>query len=137
MYYIYSTGNVLYIKKVVNAAGGPFPARCGFRPETKKDHMPEGRQKEDFTMEFIKKYSMLLNNLTVQKNFTTIASKCISDVKAVSEEEDYCVDAKSVLGFYSLDLNRPVTITVNNEADARVIEQGLRERDIDFAVVSA
>ena len=88
-------------------------------------------------MEFTKKYSMLLNNLTVQKTFANLASKCICDVMAVSEEEDYCVDAKSVLGFYSLDLNRPVTITVNNEADARVIEKGLRERDIDFAVVSA
>lgn len=88
-------------------------------------------------MDFTKKYSMLLNNLTVQKRFAAIAAKCVSDVKAVSEEENYSVDAKSILGFYSLDLKKPVTITVNNEVDARVIEQGLRERDIDFSVVSA
>lgn len=88
-------------------------------------------------MEFKKKYSMLLNNLTVQKSFASIAAKCVSGVQAISEEENYSVDAKSILGFYSLDLKRPVTVTVNNEADARIIEQGLRERNIDFAIVSA
>ena len=87
-------------------------------------------------MEFKKKYNVALNNLVVQMKFSDLASKCNSEVTAENDVEGYVVNAKSVLGFFSLDLNKPVTITINNPQDAALIEESLAEENISFEVVA-
>lgn len=87
-------------------------------------------------MEFKKKYNLMLNSLTVQKTFYEAAEMCESSVMAENDTDGYIVDAKSVLGFYSLDLNKPVTITINSEEDANRIEKALLSKKVPFVVVA-
>lgn len=87
-------------------------------------------------MEFKKKYNMMLNSLRTQKSVYEVTEKCIANVEAENEDDGYSVNAKSVLGFYSLDLHKPVTITINDENDAKKIEKALAESNIKYTVVA-
>jgi phosphotransferase system HPr-like phosphotransfer protein len=87
-------------------------------------------------MEFKKKYNMVLNNLRSQISVYEVTEKCTASVEASNEDDNYSVNAKSVLGFYSLDLHKPVTITINDENDAKRIEKALEESRIKYTVVA-
>lgn len=87
-------------------------------------------------MEFKKKYNMMLTSLRVQKVVYETSEKCVADVEAENESDGYSVNAKSVLGFYSLDLHKPVTITINDENDARLLEKALEKQNIRYSVVA-
>lgn len=87
-------------------------------------------------MEFKKKYNVMLNSLTVQRLVYGTTEKCVGEVKAENESDGYTVNAKSVLGFYSLDLQKPVTITINNENDAKLIEKALAKKNVQYTVVA-
>lgn len=81
-----------------------------------------------------KKYNVMLNSLTVQKTVFAATERCSADVVAENESDGYAVNAKSVLGFFSLDLNRPVTITTNTERDAEIIEAALKKNNVGYSV---
>lgn len=87
-------------------------------------------------MEFKKKYNMMLNSLRTQKSIYEITEKCVANVEAENEDDGYSVNAKSVLGFYSLDLHKPVTITINDENDAKKIEKALEKNKIRYTIVA-
>lgn len=87
-------------------------------------------------MEFKKKYNMMLNSLSVQMSVYEVTEKCTANVEAENESDGYSVNAKSVLGFYSLDLHKPVTITINDENDAKLIEKALNKKNISYTVVA-
>lgn len=87
-------------------------------------------------MEFKKKYNVMLNSLRTQKSVYEVTERCIANVEAENEEDGYSVNAKSVLGFYSLDLNKPVTITINDENDAKLIEKALEKSKIRYTGVA-
>ena len=87
-------------------------------------------------MTFTKKYNLLLNNLVVQKTFNEIASKCDNNVIMESSNGQHTVDAKSILGFFSLNLNQPVVVTINDPKDADLIEKSLVQKNISFEVVA-
>ena len=81
-----------------------------------------------------RKYNMMLNSLTVQKTVFAATERCGGEVVAENESDDYTVNAKSVLGFFSLNLNKPVTIVTNTERDAEIIEAALRKNNVEFSV---
>lgn len=56
----------------------------------------------------MKSVNILLNTTDSVKNFVNIMSKYDYDMDIRSGR--YVVDAKSILGIFSLDLNRPVTL---------------------------
>ena len=56
----------------------------------------------------MKSINILLNTTDSVKNFVNIMSKYDYDMDIRSGR--YVVDAKSILGIFSLDLNRPVTL---------------------------
>jgi phosphotransferase system HPr-like phosphotransfer protein len=87
-------------------------------------------------MEFRKKYNVMLNSLTAQLSVYEVTEKCRANVEAENESDGYSVNAKSVLGFYSLDLKKPVTLTINDENDARLIEKALEDSKIRYTVVA-
>lgn len=78
----------------------------------------------------------MLTSLRTQKVVYETSEKCSADVEAENESDGYSVNAKSVLGFYSLDLNKPVTITVNDENDARLLEKALEKKNVRYTVVA-
>lgn len=65
---------------------------------------------------------IMLNSIADVKDFVNIVSKSIHDIDLVSGR--YIVDAKSIMGIFSLDLSKP--ITVNIHADENAIEEDLK-----------
>ena len=53
----------------------------------------------------------LLNNLTLMKKFVNIANKYPNEISVGTGR--YVVNAKSILGLFSLDLEKPVTVWVD------------------------
>ncbi len=87
-------------------------------------------------MEFKKKYNVMLNSLRTQMSVYEVTEKCAANVEAENDADGYSVNAKSVLGFYSLDLQKPVTLTINDENDAKLIEKVLLKQKIPYTVVA-
>lgn len=81
-----------------------------------------------------KKYNMLLDSIKVQKAVLEAAERCAADVTAINGDGSYAVDAKSVLGFFSLDLKKPITIETKTETDSNIIENALRSGNIKYKV---
>ena len=59
--------------------------------------------------------NILLNSINDVKTFVSTVSKCSCDVDLVSGR--YIVDAKSIMGIFSLDLSKPIEIRVSDGAD--------------------
>ena len=78
----------------------------------------------------------MLNSLRTQMSVYEVAEKCAANVEAENDADGYSVNAKSVLGFYSLDLQKPVTLTINDENDAKLIEKVLLKQKIPYTVVA-
>ena len=56
-----------------------------------------------------------LSNVNCIKNFANIVSRYDGDFDLVQGR--YCVDAKSIVGIFSLDLSKPVELQMENESD--------------------
>ena len=65
----------------------------------------------------MKTFDLLLSSINDVKDFVNIVSKYDFDVDLTSGR--YVVDAKSIMGIFSLDLTQPLTLTVhgNDELD--------------------
>ncbi|MBD5086176.1 MAG: HPr family phosphocarrier protein [Clostridiales bacterium] len=61
----------------------------------------------------MKSITLLLNTTESVKSFVNIISQFDFDMDLRCGR--YVVDAKSILGIFSLDLNRPVVLEVHNE----------------------
>lgn len=59
-----------------------------------------------------------LNTINDVKEFVSAVSKCEFDVDLVSGR--YAIDAKSIMGIFSLDLSKPIDLNIhaNEEMDA-------------------
>ena len=63
------------------------------------------------------KFLIKLVSIEDVKDFITEANRCCMDIDVVSSR--YTVDAKSVLGLFSLDLSKPIEVHVHGtEKDA-------------------
>ncbi len=66
-------------------------------------------------------FNILLSSINDVKNFVNIVSKYDFDVDLTSGR--YVVDAKSIMGIFSLDLSKPIKVGVHSEnAEAFVAE---------------
>ena len=57
------------------------------------------------------KTTVMLATINDVKNFVTLVSKCDYDVDLISGR--YAIDAKSIMGIFSLDLSKPVEVHVH------------------------
>jgi len=55
----------------------------------------------------------MLNSINDVKNFVNIVGKYEHDVDLTSGR--YVVDAKSIMGIFSLDLSKPIVLTIHSD----------------------
>ncbi|NLO99649.1 MAG: HPr family phosphocarrier protein [Clostridiaceae bacterium] len=61
----------------------------------------------------MKTFNILLKSINDVKDFVNIVNKYDFDVDLTSGR--YIVDAKSIMGIFSLDLSKPIKVEVHNE----------------------
>ena len=65
----------------------------------------------------MKTIKVKINSIGDVKNFVNIVSKYDFDIDLISDR--YVVDAKSIMGIFSLDLTKPIEVQVHtDDADA-------------------
>ena len=70
----------------------------------------------------MKSINVFLNTIDKVKGFVNIVSTHDGDFDLSSER--YVVDAKSIMGIFSLDLSKPLRLDIHDSAEAdKVIEQ--------------
>lgn len=57
-----------------------------------------------------------INTINDVKNFVSIVSRCDFDVDIVSGR--YAIDAKSIMGIFSLDLSKPIDLNIHADGAA-------------------
>ena len=71
---------------------------------------------EDFNMKTVK---ISLNSIDKVKSFVKDLTKFDTDFDLISGR--YVIDAKSIMGIFSLDLSRPIDLNIHAEGDAEEI----------------
>lgn len=61
-------------------------------------------------------------------DFVTVASSCPSNISITASHGGYKVDAKSIMGIYSLNLSEPILITIDGDEYDTYIEKFARWR---------
>lgn len=61
----------------------------------------------------MKTFNLMLNSINDVKNFVNIVSKYDFDVDLTSGR--YIVDAKSIMGIFSLNLSKPIKVEVHSD----------------------
>ena len=64
----------------------------------------------------MKEIKVCLNSIADVKKFVNMVSMFDCDIDLVSER--YIVDAKSIMGIFSLDLSKPIDLNIHAEDDA-------------------
>ena len=62
----------------------------------------------------MKSFNIMLDSIDKVKSFVNIVAKCDYDVDLTSGR--YVVDAKSIMGIFSLDLLNPIRMTIHSDA---------------------
>ncbi len=68
----------------------------------------------------MKSFNIMLDSINKVKAFVNIVAKCDSDVDLTSGR--YVVDAKSIMGIFSLDLSKPIKLDIHGDDDSFVEE---------------
>ena len=71
---------------------------------------------EDFNMKTVK---ISLNSIDKVKSFVNDLTKFDTNFDLISGR--YVIDAKSIMGIFSLDLSRPIDLNIHAEGDAEEI----------------
>ena len=61
----------------------------------------------------MKSFNILINSINDVKNFVNIVSKYDFDIDLISDR--YVVDAKSIMGIFSLDLTKPIGVEAHTD----------------------
>lgn len=69
----------------------------------------------------MKTLNVLLSSINDVKNFVNIVGKYNFDIDLVSER--YVVDAKSIMGIFSLDLTKPIGVQLHTDDADSIIEE--------------
>lgn len=72
----------------------------------------------------MKSCKISLHSIDDVKNFVNLVAKCDYDVDITSGR--YIVDAKSIMGIFSLDLKKPITVEIHSE-DCEDLLNALKE----------
>ena len=62
-----------------------------------------------------------INTINDVKDFVSIVSRCDYDVDIVSGR--YAIDAKSIMGIFSLDLSKELTLNIHSDNCADFLDQ--------------
>ncbi|MCI8912487.1 MAG: HPr family phosphocarrier protein [Clostridia bacterium] len=73
----------------------------------------------------MKSISLLLNTTESVKSFVNVISQYDFDMDLRCGR--YVVDAKSILGIFSLDLNRPVVLEIHSDSDCSELIQKISQ----------
>ena len=76
------------------------------------------------------KFNVKLNNIETLKNFISDISKFESNIDAVRGR--YVIDAKSIMGMFSIDLSQPVDILIysDNEKELEMFEEIMKKYEV-------
>ncbi len=69
----------------------------------------------------MKTFDIMLCSINDVKNFVNIVTKYDFDIDLTSGR--YVVDAKSIMGIFSLDLGKPITVEIHNEDSDALVEE--------------
>ena len=69
----------------------------------------------------MKTFDLLLSSINDEKDFVNIVSKYDLDVDLTSGR--YVVDAKSIMGIFSLDLSKPIKVEVHSDDCDKFMEE--------------
>ncbi len=69
----------------------------------------------------MKKFDILLGSMLAVKELVNIVTKYDFDIDLTSGR--YVVDAKSIMGIYSLDLSKPVAIEIHSDDCDALVEE--------------
>ncbi|MBP5410624.1 MAG: HPr family phosphocarrier protein [Lachnospiraceae bacterium] len=72
----------------------------------------------------MKTVTITLNSIDKVKNFVNDITRFRSDFDLVSGR--YVIDAKSIMGIFSLDLSRPITLNIHNDDEIDTILEVLQ-----------
>ena len=72
----------------------------------------------------MKSVKISLNSIDKLKAFVNEVTKFDSDFDLVSGR--YVIDAKSIMGIFSLDLSKPIDLNIHNDAQADTIVNALK-----------
>ena len=67
---------------------------------------------------------IMLNSIDKVKNFVNDVTKFDSDFDLISGR--YVIDAKSIMGIFSLDLSKPITLNIHSTNDVEKILETLK-----------
>lgn len=73
----------------------------------------------------MKETKIQLSSIDDVKNFVSTASQFVTDIDVVGGR--YIIDAKSILGLFSLDLTKPLVLQVHNDDEAPAVEEAVSE----------
>ena len=68
----------------------------------------------------MKSFNILLDTVDKIKDFSSIINKIDGDFDLISD--DYIIDAKSIMGIFSLNLTKPLKLEVNNTSNIEELE---------------
>ncbi|MBD5384640.1 MAG: HPr family phosphocarrier protein [Ruminococcaceae bacterium] len=63
----------------------------------------------------MKESKVILNSIDDVKEFVALANRCVFDIDLLSGR--YAVDAKSIMGIFSLDLTKTLTLVVHDDGE--------------------
>ena len=72
----------------------------------------------------MKTVTITLNSIDKVKNFVNDITKFRSDFDLVSGR--YVIDAKSIMGIFSLDLSKPISLNIHNDEEIDTILEVLK-----------
>ncbi|MCQ2495385.1 MAG: HPr family phosphocarrier protein [Lachnospiraceae bacterium] len=72
----------------------------------------------------MKTVKISLNSIDAVKSFVNTVTKYDSDFDLVSGR--YVIDAKSIMGIFSLDLSKPIELNIHSEDDVDAILESLK-----------
>lgn len=77
----------------------------------------------------MKTYKILLDSIDKVKDFVNLIKRFKSEIDLASGR--YVVDAKSIMGIFSLELSKPLLLTVYGEDELEDIENALKPFILD------
>lgn len=76
----------------------------------------------------MKEVNLLLSSINDVKDFVNVVSKCDFEVDLISGR--YVVDAKSIMGIFSLDLSKPIKVEIHSD-DCDSFMAGIKKFIVD------
>ena len=77
----------------------------------------------------MKKVQISLNSIDKVKSFVNTISQYDFDFDLISGR--YVIDAKSIMGIFSLDLSKPIDLSIYTDADATDVLEALKPYIVD------